>query len=507
MRRTKKYFFNRLLIIGVGLLLQFLFLLSMLFFLRDYSELFYFLSLFISLGVFLVIIYDDSNPVFKIAWIILILLVPIFGGIFYLSFGGNQLSRKEKKRMIQIEKDTKKHLHFHDWKDENPNIEGRMQSDYIKDYGPYPVYRNTETTYFSSGESYFEDLLIEIKKAHKFIFLEYFIIEEGFVWHSILDVLKEKVKEGVDVRVIYDDFGCITKLPRNYHKKLESLGIKCQVFNKLIPVLSSKYNTRDHRKILVVDGKVAYTGGLNLADEYINRIEVYGHWKDMGLKITGDGVWNFTVMFLSVWRFISKELVDYNSYKTKEAIKCDDFIQPFSDNPLDNEAVGENVYINMINKAKDYVYITTPYLIISSEMINSLCNAAKCGVDIRIITPYKPDKFYVQMVSRSYYSTLLKAGVRIFEYEPGFIHGKNFVCDDLFAVVGTINMDFRSFYHHFECGVWMQSEYNVMPIKEDFIHTQEESIEITEENMNSVFKLNIFKIMMSLVLRIFAPLM
>jgi len=508
MKFIRKLFFNRMVILATAFISQLLFLLSMLWFLSDYSQLFYGINLLISTLAILKIVYDDINPAYKLAWVLPIALMPIFGGVFYITFSGNQLSKKEKRKMYVIEQETKKCLNI-----DSKNVEyaetidpyGAQQMRYIEEYGPYPSYQNTETTYFPIGEENFADMIIELKKAKKFIFMEYFIVEQGYMWDSILDILKEKVKEGVDVRVIYDDLGCSLKLPHKYHKTIRSYGIKCEVFNPLIPIISSKYNTRDHRKILVIDGLIGFTGGINLADEYINKIERLGHWKDMGIKLRGEAVWSFTVMFLTLWDYLSGDDTDTISFKAKQPdISAQGFVLPYSDNPLDHEAVGENVYINMINKAKKYVYITTPYLIISSEMITALCNAAKSGVDVKIITPHIPDKWYVHMVSRSYYEILMKSGVEIHEYEPGFMHGKNFVVDDMYAVVGTINMDFRSLYLHFECGVWMMNTHSVMDVKNDYEKTLEKCIKISSDNFASI---SWFKILCALVLRLFAPLM
>lgn len=508
MKLLRKLLFNRMFIIGTSIFIQLLFLLAMLAFLRDYSQLFYGFGIVISILATLWIVYNDSNPAYKIAWIIPITLMPIFGGLFYLSFGGNQLNKKDKKRMKDIEEVTKRELqadldHIKSLGEESLLI--AQQSRYIQDYGPYPVYKDQEIEYFKLGEDNFIKLKEELKQAKHFIFMEYFIIEEGEMWQGILNILKEKAAEGLDVRVIYDDLGCFVKLPEKYEKLLQSYGIKCSVFNPLIPIISSKYNTRDHRKITVIDGNTAFTGGINLADEYINKVDKFGHWKDMGIMIKGQSVWSFTVMFLSLWDFINSSQTDYDLFKySGEETYGEGYTQPYSDNPLDDENVGENVYLNMINKATDYVYITTPYLIIDSEMVTALCNASKNGVDVKIITPGQADKWYVHLVSRSYYEKLYKSGVEILEYTPGFMHGKNFVCDDEVGVVGTINMDFRSLYLHFECGVWMFKTSIIKDIKEDFLET----LKVCRPVVDSDFKnIGVFKILIGLILRLFAPLM
>ena len=318
----------------------------------------------------------------------------------------------------------------------------------------------------------------------------------------------EKVKEGVDVRLLYDDMGCITTLPNKYHEKMEKLGIKCQVFNKFIPILSIIVNNRDHRKITVIDGHTAFTGGINLADEYINEVVRFGHWKDASIMIKGEAVWNLTVMFLQVWNFIGFNKEDYNKYRPKiyhlDEFGSDGYVQPYGDSPYDNELVGENVYLNIINKAKDYIYINTPYLIIDNELVTALTLAAKSGVDVRIVTPFIEDKWYAHIVTRAYYAQLIEAGVKIYEYTPGFIHSKTFVCDDEIGVVGTINMDYRSLYLHFECGVFLYKTKSVMQIKEDFLNILDVSQNITLEDTKKVKWSNRF---LRAILRVFAPLM
>lgn len=316
MKVLKKILFNRIVMLGIAFILQLLFLLAMLDFLRQYSQVFYFIGITISTLAILKIIYDDTNSAYKLVWIVSITLLPIFGGIFYISFSGNQLSKKEKKKMNSIEERTRKLLPVNE-----KILDASMQSvdaqhiRYLQNYGPYPAYKNTQTKYFPTGEDNYNDMLIALSQAKKYIFIEYFIIEEGEMWQGILDILLQKVDEGVDVRVIYDDLGCYVKLPHRYHKWLRNQGIKCEKFNPLVPIISSKYNTRDHRKIMVIDGQTAYTGGINLADEYINKVERFGHWKDMGIKITGEGVWSFTTMFLTLWDYLSDEMTDIERFK------------------------------------------------------------------------------------------------------------------------------------------------------------------------------------------------
>ncbi|MDL2311190.1 cardiolipin synthase, partial [Peptostreptococcaceae bacterium OttesenSCG-928-C18] len=385
-----------------------------------------------------------------------------------------------------------------------------IQSRYLERYANFPVYKHTCSNYYPTGESFFKDFIEDLKKAKNFIFLEFFILEEGYMWNTILDILEEKVKAGVDVRIIYDDFGCISKLPRKYSKLLRSKGIKCCIFNPIKFFVMPKHNNRDHRKIIVIDGIIGYTGGLNLADEYINKTSRFGHWKDSAVRLYGQAVWSLTVMFLSMWNSISKDLLEFEKHllEVDDNIKinreCNGFVQPFSDTPLDSEPVGEVVYLNIINRAKEYVYITTPYLILSNEILTALCNAAKGGIDVRIITPHIPDKKIVFYVSQSYYEQLLASGVKIYEYTPGFIHAKNFVSDDSFAVVGTINVDFRSLYLHFEDAVWFYNSSVVHSVKKDFLETIKVSKQQTLKEVRNTFFIK--KILMS-ILKIFAPLM
>jgi len=438
-------------------------------------------------------------------------LLPVFGGIFYLVFGGNSFGRSERKRLQWIDEITSETLEgqasvIKAMGQEDP--QAANQSTYIQDNAPYPVYENVETVYYPIGEEKFQAMLEALRSAKKFIFMEYFIIEEGQMWDEILSVLEEKAGEGVDVRLIYDDFGCLFTLSYRYDRHLEAIGIKCLRFNPLVPVLSAKFNTRDHRKITVVDGLIAFTGGINLSDEYINVRQRFGHWKDMGIRIQGEAVWNFTVMFLSLWNAVKEEESDFSAFKASPErfaqIPANGYVQPFSDTPLDKEAVGQNVYLNMINKAKDYVYITSPYLVIDDKMTTALCNAAKSGVDVRIITPHIPDKWYVHETSRSFYPKLIDSGIRIFEYTPGFMHGKTFVADDVYAVVGSINMDFRSLFLHFECGVWMCRTSSVLSVKEDFLTTQAKCLEIDKKFFE---EMGLWRGLLSLVLRLFAPLL
>ena len=442
-----------------------------------------------------------------LSWIIFIVLFPVLGGVTYFIIYRRLFSNKYFKRINKIEHDTKKYLKqdktiLNEIKDTDKNAYSQIS--YLSSYNNYPIYQNSEYKYYPLGELAFEKMLEELKKAKKFIFMEYFIYEKGIMWNSILEILKEKVKEGVEVRVMYDDAGCISTLPKNYDKELEKYGIKCTIFNKITPIAAVFYNNRDHRKILVIDGEVAFSGGINIADEYINKKVVYGHWKDNGFMIKGEAVWNYTVMFLRTWNSFRNEDNDYNKFKSEIKNKNQDgYVLPYGFNPLANELIAENVYLNIINNATDYIYIFTPYLIIDNEIINALGLCAKRGVDVRIVTPGIPDKKIIYNITESYYKILIEQGVKIYEYTPGFIHAKVFVCDDKIATVGTINMDYRSLYLHFECGSLLYNSKEIKEIKKDAIETIEKSKNVVLSNM----KTSIFKRILSAILRILAPLL
>ncbi|MCK8827410.1 cardiolipin synthase [Natroniella acetigena] len=513
MKFVKKFLFHRSTFLVIAILVQLLVLIGVILKFNEYFVLFYGGSILISIVAVLGIINNHMNPVYKLAWIIPILLFPIFGGLFYIFFGGKKMGKRAKNKMASIRDRIGKVLPPQEFileEIESQNKIAANQSRYIQNYAYSPPYRNTTTEYLSTGEMKFERLKEELRRAEDYIFLEYFIIEEGEMWDSILEILVEKAAKGVDVRVIYDDVGCLFTLPYKYDTKLEKMGIKCSVFNPLRPILSPILNHRDHRKIAIIDGHTAFTGGINLADEYINKIEKYGHWKDSAIMLKGEAVWSMTVMFLSMWDYLRGIDEDLNEFKYDETLLQDNhkdgdgYIQPFADSPLDDETVGEIAYLNLINKAKEYVYITTPYLIIDHEMVTALSSAAKGGVDIRIITPHCADKWYVHAVTRSYYKILIESGVKIYEYLPGFIHSKTYISDDEYGVVGTINMDYRSLYLHFECGVWMYGCSSIIEMKRDFFDILKVCREIDIEDFKEP---EWYKALGRSVLRVFAPLM
>ncbi len=502
---------KRVVVVGLIILLQIIWGFSLLTKLTEYSHELNIVLTIISLLVLLYIVNKDDNPAYKLAWIIPILSFPLLGGILYLMFGDK---RPTKRMRIQMDKAAAKISAF-SISDENLLDEVREtdktaygQMRYINDYAHYPAYQNTESYYYKSGEACYPVLLEELRKAKYFIFMEYFIVEEETMWDNILQILKEKAAEGVEVRFIYDDMGCVALLPYKYYKKLEEFGIKCMAFNPVIPFFSLVMNHRDHRKITIIDGNVGFMGGWNLADEYINLKKRFGYWKDTGVMIKGDAVWNLTSMFLITWNSARPDKEeDIRRYMPgmlmPNPVQAEGYVQPYGDSPLDRENVSESVYLNMINGAQDYVYMSTPYLVIDNEMMTALILAAKRGVDVRIITPGIPDKKYVFILTQSYYSQLVKGGVKIYQYDPGFVHAKSFVCDDKYAIVGTINLDYRSLYLHFECGTFFYRTPVVADVKADL----QEAIEVSTLQTYAMTQKNIFKRLAQAVLRVLAPLM
>ncbi len=355
---------------------------------------------------------------------------------------------------------------------------------YLNRSGCFPIYENTEATYFPLGENKFTAVIEELKKAESFIFMEYFIVDEGYMWGSILKILAEKAKQGVDVRVMYDGMCEVTLLPHDYPKRLEGLGIKCKQFSPIQPFVSTHYNYRDHRKILVIDGKVAFNGGVNLADEYINRIERFGHWKDAALMLKGEAAQSFTLMFLQMWNMVEPD-VKWEQAGICVAARTDGFVMPYCDCPLDGEKVGESVYIDILYRAKHYVHIMTPYLILDNELETALKYAAERGVDVKLIFPGVPDKKAAYALGKTHYRSLVGAGVKIYEYTPGFVHAKVFVSDNEKAVVGTINLDYRSLYHHFECATYLYRASCIADIEKDFADTLAKCRRVTMETIRN----------------------
>ncbi len=507
-----KLIFSRFGIVAISILAQFIWYAFMITMFSELSGLLNFILRALSLIVILVLIKREKHITASVSWIIIIMLFPLFGGILYLAIGANLYISPTIKRintstnkMMKLMKQDEKIIK--DINTGDADIAGQIK--YITECAKYPIYKNRKGNieYFSLTDDCYPRMLKELKRAKKFIFLEYFIISsEGVFWNSILEILEQKVKEGVDVRVIYDDMGSVWTLPSNYNRILEKKGIKCVAFNRLIPIIAFLMNNRDHRKIMVIDGEVAFTGGFNLSDEYINKKVRFGHWKDNGILVKGEAVWNFTCMFLKTWNAYRPEDKNYEKFlpeKKYSRKKADGYIAPYGDTPLDNELVGEAIYLNIINQADRYVYIFTPYLIIDNEMIAALTLAAKRGIDVRIVLPGIPDKKIVNSLTKSYYSMLIEDGVKIYEYKPGFIHSKVFVCDDVVATVGTLNLDYRSLYLHFENGVFMYNCDVIKDVKKDCDTTIKKSHLVTKKECRT----GILKGVGQAVLRVFAPLL
>lgn len=451
----------------------------------------------------------NDKSAFKLSLVFLILLFPLFGGALYwiMHLQTSDIGYRKKLRTIEHQMRLSTSVCESDIEQAEEKIpESKRLAHYLKDVAGFPLYHNTDTCYFPTGAEMLESMLKDIRNAKHYIFLEYFIIEEGEMWDSILSLLIQKAEEGVDVRLIYDDIGCFLTLPPKYDIKLRESGIKCKVFNKVHPFLSTSHNNRDHKKILSIDGIIAYTGGMNLADEYINKKIKYGHWKDNAIRLYGTGAWSLTTMFLHMWNLLSfheQEEIEKFLPLVFPTIQKEGFVQPFNDTPIDRENVCEHVYMRIIENAQNYLYIITPYLMVDSDMLSTLKIAAKSGVDVRIITPNIPDKKLVHFTTRSYYRELIETGVRIYEYTDGFVHAKTFLSDDTVATVGTANLDFRSLYFHFECGTCLYRTDSIADIKADFLQTLERCHMITEKD----YKKNIVVRFFQSICRVFAPLM
>ncbi len=494
---------KRAVIVGIGFILQILLTFIIYMFFVEHIAI---INIFYGILGFVLVLYlikDSKNYSYTLPWIILLLLFPLVATLMYVILDKSMKKSKTLKNIVKEEEKSKKYLIQDEKIRESFKDNSRLR--YISDFSKFPVTTNNDVDYYKVGEEAFEVMLEDLKKAKHFIFLEYFIINHGKMWDSILEILEEKAKEGVEVRVMYDDMGCIALLSAKYPSILKEKGIKCVPFNRMNPVAGMIMNNRDHRKILVIDGVIAYSGGINLADEYINIGSRFGHWKDNAIRVRGDAVWNYTVMFLTMWNSHQNEDKDYTKYKveSKDKDKFKGYVVPYGENPLDEDLTGEDIYLNIINQAHDYVYIFTPYLIIDTDMINALTLAAKRGVDVRLVIPGIPDKKIVYTLSESYVTPLVKGGVKVYKYTPGFVHAKVFVADDKVATVGTINMDYRSLYLHFECGCYMEDAEVIKDIKKDLTDSIAKSHLVTKKEANP----NVIKGIWQAILRLFAPLM
>lgn len=498
--------FGRTMIIIVLLALQFFILFGLMFSFEKYVPYFFGSVTVFSAIMLLFVINTEADPTIKLSWCVFIGVIPVFGALMYLFTRLDLGHRMERRAIGKSIKQGKEYARF-----DNSLYEKIKNEDkgfynlctYLKNQGGFPVFENSDCAYFPFGEDKFKEMLVQLEKAEKFIFLEYFIIKEGFLWQSILDILIKKAKKGVDVRVLYDGTNAVLNLPYGYIKKLKKANIKCKMYAPLRPFVSTSYNNRDHRKILVIDGKVAFTGGINLADEYINLTHPYGVWKDTAVIVKGQAVAGFTRMFLEMWNYNEKEK-DYSPCLNTLSVSAQGYVIPYGDNPMDKDNLQENVYLDIINRAKDYVYIMTPYLILDRTMENALCFAAQRGVDVRLILPKKPDHIYAYVLAEDHYPRLIDAGVKIYLYSPGFIHAKVFLSDGSIATVGSANLDWRSLYLHFECGCLMYKTNCIKHIKGDFDKTFKQSHLITPDDIK---KRSFLSRLAGFLLKAAAPLM
>lgn len=512
MRKLLKFVFSKKFLASVLALLQILMFIVLVSRFYTLGSAVYLMMTVFSVAVMLYLFERDNlNPSYKLLWVVVMVLLPVTGALFYFLWGDTKLTKKQQLEINKIRDNAWK------YRDERPEVLeaiGKIdaglvkQARFLDDYAKATPYQNTSAKYYPMGEDFFADYIEDLKNAKKNIFMHYFIVDEGYMWDTILDVLKQKVKEGVDVRIMYDDFGTLITLPSGYEKKLRSWGIKVVVFNPVKFTLHIgdylMLNHRDHRKITVIDNNIGYGGGLNIADEYINVITRFGVWKDTAFRIEGEAVYGLTSTFIRAWHLVTGEGLNYANYKPTVKKETDGIIQPYFDTPLDNLNICESAYLGVINNAKKYVYITTPYLVIDNEMITSLCLAAQSGIDVKIMVPGIPDKWYVYYITQSYYKVLLEAGVEIYEYTPGFLHAKMYVSDDIQAIVGSANMDFRSMYLHFENCCSFYGGSMVQEVKKDFTETLKECRKVTLEQVK---KTPLRKRIFQMIFRIWSPMM
>ena len=509
----KKFFkmvFSRAGIFVILILIQLLVFLGIPYYLKEYATFIYSAMSVMEIVVLVYIINTEGNPAFKMTWMLCVMALPVIGTVFYIYVHLQLETRFVQNRLAALRMETEPYMDQDEkvtealWASKSANAQ---LSYYLSHQLGFPTYRNTEVEYFPVGEDKFASMIKELEKAEKFIFMEYFIVEEGIMWDTILEILKRKVNEGVEVRFMYDGMCAFDLLPYSYPKKLQKFGIKCKMSNKIRPFVSTIQNNRDHRKICVIDGQTGYVGGVNLADEYINEKARFGHWKDTAVLLRGDAVQSLTMIFLQMWDVDMRGVEPYGKYLTKKAESLNDrlgYVIPYADSPFDHENVGEEVYFHILNHAKKYVHIMTPYLILDNEMLTTLIRAAKSGIEVIIIMPHIPDKIYAYLLARSYYAELLQAGVKIYEYMPGFVHAKVFTSDNTKAVVGSINMDYRSLHLHFECAVYLFRNPAVQQAEADFQETLKHCQEITLEDCRTY---PMPKKIAGKVLRLFAPLM
>lgn len=509
----KKFFkmvFSRAGIFVILILIQLLVFLGIPYYLKEYATFIYSAMSVMEIVVLVYIINTEGNPAFKMTWMLCVMALPVIGTVFYIYVHLQLETRFVQNRLAALRMETEPYMDQDEkvtealWASKSANAQ---LSYYLSHQLGFPTYRNTEVEYFPVGEDKFASMIKVLEKAEKFIFMEYFIVEEGIMWDTILEILKRKVNEGVEVRFMYDGMCAFDLLPYSYPKKLQKFGIKCKMSNKIRPFVSTIQNNRDHRKICVIDGQTGYVGGVNLADEYINEKERFGHWKDTAVLLRGDAVQSLTMIFLQMWDVDMRGVEPYGKYLTKKAESLNDrlgYVIPYADSPFDHENVGEEVYFHILNHAKKYVHIMTPYLILDNEMLTTLIRAAKSGIEVIIIMPHIPDKWYAFAVAKTYYKELIEGGVQIYEYAPGFVHAKVFVSDDDTATVGSINLDFRSLYLHFENGVFIYDNPEVQKVEEDFQNTLAKCHKVT---VTEVRNRGVLMKVAGQVLRLVAPLM
>ncbi len=501
--------FSRFGLIVLLLLLQFFMLLGMFFWLEEILPYFVGGRTLFTIVMVLYLLNSRIDPTARLTWLVVLMLMPVVGALFFWYTQKDPGCRALRRRFAQVLSQTKGDVA------QNPEVLAKLfradagaagLSQYLQRSGAFPVYDRTSVVYFPTGEDKWSAMLKKLKEAKKFIFLEYFIIDEGVMWGKVLEILAQKAKEGVEVRVMYDGTCEFSTLPHGYPKQLRKLGIACKIFGRVVPFVSTGYNYRDHRKILVIDGQIAFTGGVNLADEYINQRERFGHWKDTAVMLEGEAVKSFTLMFLQMWN-IDERKIKTKRYVDAPVLPAEDapgFVIPYADSPLDKDKVGERVYMDLLNRARDYVYIMSPYLILDGELETALKFAAERGVDVKLVLPGIPDKKAPYALAKTHYASLLESGIQIYEYTPGFVHAKVFVCDGCEAVVGTINLDYRSLYHHFECALYMYATPCIQDIVADYTKTLTKCSLVTAQTMR---KEKLLRRLFGYLLKVVAPLM
>ncbi|MDO4717327.1 MAG: cardiolipin synthase [Propionibacteriaceae bacterium] len=498
---------GRMLFTGLALLAQIALLVVVTWYFRSLSPWVLTAQLVLAVVVITAIVSSDLTPEYKLAWVLPLGIAPIFGSVFYLLYGSHPLTTRERQRATAIEANARKALggaqsgHSADL---SPSA--AKQSGYLTRVGGFPCYRGTRVDYFPLGEAGFAQMLRDLDSARSYILFQYFIISAGQMWDQIFEVLARKASEGVEVRVLYDDVGSHFTIPRRFHQTLTEAGIKVHAINPLRPRLSLRYNHRDHRKILVIDGRIGFTGGINIGDEYINEVEVYGHWKDNMVRLEGPAAWSLAVMFFTAWdtKASPTPLESYRPASDASVPEARGWVLPFTDSPFDDLTIGLDTYLNLVSQASSSVDILTPYLILDARTTATLVTAARSGVRVRIVTPHIGDSWLVHEATRSFYKVLVSAGVEIYEYTPGYVHAKVVLADGDTAVVGTINFDYRSFYLHHENAVWMHRVPAIANIAADFSDVLSRSQRVDAATLSA---LPWWRRVVWAGVRVFAPLM